>query len=296
MRKFCRWTNKPYPETRRPCSAWRDDIRDGASLLSYCRVNLIWHATSPHPTALPTALLRTPGKKLGHFPQVSGRCPLSARLGVIRSNESEMFKAGRLRRNKENWRQRQSRRTPLWFIFKDALLIASLIILLHARGRLDSWLPDLLNSHPIESSHSGGRNGPFFSRLHLLLSPFLFLITPHFHPCEGHRRGRLPRNGGGARMLTWSAKCFRRQGMWQSPPLVLQSCAAALSHRRWLTDSQSRPFLWFNETILSSRFQMKAYITWLGVTQDCVRHWDHAFYRRRGSKWWMIRQRERKYL
>lgn len=226
--KFCRWLQtwsvikkkqpKPYPETQRPCSAWRDDIRDCASLLLYCRVNLIWHATSPHPTALPTALLWTRGKKLGHFPQVSGRCPLSARLGVICDNESDMFKAGRLKRNKENWRQRESRRRALWFIFKDALLIASLIILLHARGRLDSWLPDLLNSQPIESSHSGGRNGPFFSRLHLLLSPFLFLITPHFHPCEGHRRGKLPRNCGGARMLTWSAKCFRRQGMWQSPP------------------------------------------------------------------------------
>lgn len=182
--KFYRWfqtwseKNKPYPETRRPCSAPRDDIRDCASLLSYCRVNLIWHATSPHPTALPTALLWTRGKKLGHFPQVSGRCPLSARLGVIGDNESEMFKAGRLIRNKENWRQRESRRRPLWFIFKDALLIASLIILLHVRGRLDSWLPDLLNSHPIESSHSGGRNGPFFSRLHLL-SSFSFSFFNH---------------------------------------------------------------------------------------------------------------------
>lgn len=77
-------------------------------------------------------------------------------------------------------------------------LIASLIIFLGAQGQLAGWPWEPVSSHPTEAAYSlEGRGWP------------LTFYSPSFL-----RRDMQPacRTAALRRRLTWSAKCFRRQG------------------------------------------------------------------------------------
>lgn len=128
----------------------------------------------------------------------------------------------------ENWRQRESQEV-FWFIFKDAphCIFNHLPQCVGTTRQLASRTIEF-TSFWVESLW---RLKPGF----LLPAPSLFFLTLLFYHSSfpslwGLQRGKLPKNCSGARMLTWSAKCFKRRGIWQSPPLVLQSLAVALSH------------------------------------------------------------------
>lgn len=115
--------------------------------------------------------------KSGFHKWPSSALPLPAMPSsvITRSSKLDSCKEEKLQGMKERQRESQKRR-PSDPSLKT--LIASLIIFLDARGRPDSWLPELLNSNPIEAIHSGGSNWAFFSRPRFPFnSPVLSLLV-----------------------------------------------------------------------------------------------------------------------
>lgn len=152
------------------------------------------------------------GRTRGRFHKWPGSdlCLLSMPSSTItsqRSSKLDEWEAGELEGMVGAKGESEEKEEAFWFIFKDA----SYCIfnhLPHAHGRLDSWLREWLNSHPIESSHSGGSDRAFFSLPLLshfyLNSPVLSLLISI--------PARLTENRRVVWMLTWAVKCFKRQG------------------------------------------------------------------------------------
>lgn len=135
-------------------------------------------------------------------------------------------KGGKLGEMMEAKGESEEGENAFWFIFKDA----SYCIFNHLPrcGGTPRQIAERLNSYYWVNSLRRLKLGVLFPALSLSLT--LLFYHSSFPSLQGAQKGSLPRNCSAVWMLTWSAKCFNRQGIWQSSPLVLQSLAVTLSH------------------------------------------------------------------
>lgn len=221
-----------------------DNIKDGSSLLLHCHGNRIWHATSPHPapwhevmrahTTRISDSAAVAARKTGAFctsgqavPSVRPAGLPSSAITSQRCSKADAWKTGKLEAKGES-------EGAFWFIFKDAphCIFNHLPRCAGTTRQLASRTIEI-TSHQVES----------LRRLEpgsLLPGPVSVLALLFYHSSFPSLRGPQPQNRSGVWKLTWSAKCFKRQGMRQSLPLVLQSLAEALSHHT-VTDGFPKP-------------------------------------------------------